>query len=450
VSTTLHYIRSNRVLIEGALQPATLEISDGKISRVITEDLARDPQPLVDYGSALIFPGLIDVHVHVNEPGRTQWEGFDTATRAAAAGGVTTIADMPLNSSPVTISPAALAEKRATADGKLWVHCAFHGGVVHGSARNVPLLVNEGVTAIKAFMVHSGIDDFPESHEPDLLQAMQLLAPTGVPLMVHAELPQGTPSPITSSRRHSDWLDSRPTEMETEAIAMLGHLAQKTGAHVHVVHVSSRQGVDAIRRLKNRHIRITAETCPHYLSFSNDDVRDGATEYKCAPPIREAEHRDALWRGLQEGVLDLVASDHSPSPPDLKQTHSGDFFAAWGGIASLQFLLPATWTGARERGVALEQLAQWLSTRPAHLLGLDDTKGYIDNGYDADLTIWDPEAEFVVTEDIILHRHKLTPYIARQLYGRVIATYVDGQLVHSDGTIHGAPAGRKIRREGLL
>lgn len=436
-------LRSARVAFGGRIAPAFVRVDGARIAAVADDpSLALDAR-LVDCGNDAIFPGVVDIHVHVNEPGRTDWEGFESATRAAAAGGTTTIVDMPLNSSPVSTTGEALRAKIAAARGKLHVDCAFHGGLVAGNAHRMEELAEAGAIAVKAFLVHSGLDEFTAAREEDLRPAMQALARLDMPLLAHAEVEIPRPALPAGSRSHAEWLRSRPEEMEVRAVELLVRLALETGARVHIVHVASERVLAVLDDARSRGARITAETCPHYLTFAAEGIPDGATLFKCAPPIREARHREALWEALRRGTLDLVASDHSPCPPSMKSLDAGDFSNSWGGIASLQFLLSATWTEARRRGMPLASLAEWLCAAPARIVGLA-TKGRIAPGMDADLVVWSPEAEFVVDESTIHHRHKRTPYEGRTLSGAVRATYVRGREVARDGAPADGPRGNLL------
>ena len=373
------------------------------------------------------MPGIVDTHVHVNEPGRTEWEGFETITRAAAAGGVTTILDMPLNSIPATTTVRALEEKRAAARSSSIVNVEFIGGVVPGNADDILPLADAGVRAFKCFLTPSGVPEFENVSEQDLREAFPLLAQSGLPLMVHAEDP-GCLLEGVASRKYADYLASRPVEAERSAIEMLVRLMEWCPTPVHVVHLSSDSSLDVVRAAKTKGLPLTVETCPHYLTFAAEEIPDGATEYKCAPPIRSAAERDALWDALIEGDIDLVASDHSPCPPSMKES-GGDFFGAWGGIASLQLTLPAVWTGARARGVKPERIAEWMCDRTAQLAGLSGKRGVIAEGGDADITIWNPDGRFVVAGKSLLHRHPVTPYEGRELFGKVEMTLVGGRTV---------------------
>ena len=429
-------IRSLRVLTPDGFRPATIHIDQGRISRLSDESPEALGDDTVDLGSLVVMPGLVDTHVHINEPGRTDWEGFATATRAAAAGGVTTLLDMPLNSVPATTSVAALAEKAAAARGKTWVDVGFIGGVVPGNAAALGDLARAGVLAFKCFMVPSGVPEFEHVTESDLREAMPMLADLGLPLMVHAELPNPIEAATLEATAgdptlYATYLASRPAAAEHEAVATVIRLAELSGARVHIVHVSSAATATIVAHARARAVRISAETCPHYLYFSNADVPNGATEYKCAPPIRDAANRDALWSALERSDLEMIVSDHSPCPPILKRRDVGDFFVAWGGIASLQLGASITWTLMHARGLGLERLAEWMSHVPARLAGLGARKGRIAPGYDADLVVFDPDAERTITPEMLLHRHPVTPYLGATLRGLVDATYVRGELAYS-------------------
>jgi allantoinase len=438
-------VRGRRIVLDGTDRPAALHIVDGRIAAVRDIDnLPASDRPgevieVVDAGDLVVSPGIVDSHVHINEPGRTEWEGFHTATRAAAAGGVTTIIDMPLNSVPATTDVAALEQKRRAARGQCHVDVGFWGGAVPG---NIPSgasgdcnvlesLVDAGVRGFKCFLVPSGVDEFQPVDEPHLRRALPVLAGRNVVLLVHAELPDRITLDTGQPASYRDYMATRPAAAEVDAIRLVAHLAGETGARVHIVHVSSAGGVDAVDEGRSAGVRITAETCPHYLTFSASDVPDGATEYKCAPPIRDLDHREALWRGLASGTLGMVASDHSPAPPALKCR--GDFVRAWGGIASIELGLPAVWTEARARGFGVADIARWMSEAPAALAGLSERKGRIALGYDADLVVWDPDQEFTVDVSQLQQRHKVTPYAGRQLRGAVRTTFVRGQRVWDRG-----------------
>jgi allantoinase len=421
-------IRGRGVVTQEGVRPASVHISGGLISRLGAWDDVPAGSTLVDAGECIVMPGLVDTHVHLNEPGRAEWEGFETGTRAAAAGGVTTILDMPLNSIPATTTAQALKTKRDTALGKTVVNVEYIGGVVPGNAAELEALRDAGVRAFKCFLSPSGVDEFPAVNERDLAEAFPVLARLGLPLMVHAEAPELLLPGRGSSRRYGDYLITRPVSAERAAITLVAGLMARFPTPVHIVHLSSASSLDVVRTARARGLPLTVETCPHYLTFAAEDIPDGATEYKCAPPIRDMSERDALWDAVIGGEIDLIASDHSPCPPEMKET-DGDFFPAWGGIASLQLSLAAVWTGARSRGLKPGRIAQWMSSAPAKLAGLSSRKGAIAAGYDADIVLWDPDAHFRVNPGELLHRHKVTPYAGRELFGKVSATYVAGQRI---------------------
>jgi allantoinase len=421
-------IRGRRVVTPEGMRAGSVHIADGQIVRVGASEEVPPNVPIVDAGESIVMPGLVDTHVHINEPGRTEWEGFETGTRAAAAGGVTTILDMPLNSIPATTTVNALEAKRQAAREKSVVNVEFIGGVVPGNAGDLEALRDAGVRAFKCFLSPSGVGEFPAVNESDLREAFPVLARLGLPLMVHAEDPACLLPSRGASRVYGDYLTTRPVAAERAAITLLVELMARSPTPVHIVHLSSATSLDIVRTARARGLPLTVETCPHYLTFAAEEIPDGATEYKCAPPIRDKAERDALWEAVIAGGIDLIASDHSPCLPAMKETE-GDFFSAWGGIASLQFSLSAVWTGARTRALKPGRIAQWMSAAPARLAGLQGRKGALAAGYDADITLWDPEASFVVNPTEILHRHKVTPYMGRELFGRVLATYVGGRRI---------------------
>ena len=379
-------LRSRRVVTPQGVHPATIHVRQGKIERVgAWEETTGD---LLDCGDSVILPGLVDSHVHINEPGRTEWEGFATATRAAAAGGITTLVDMPLNSIPATTTREALRAKVEVAQGKTRVDVGFWGGVVPGNAGELAGLLEGGVLGFKAFLVPSGVDEFQHVGEADLREALPILARQGSVLLAHAELP----GPIEAAagvwegagpaelREYDRYLRSRPDAAEVAAVELLVRLCRATGCRVHIVHVASAEVLPVLQQAREEGLPITAETCPHYLTFSADEIPDGAVTFKCAPPIRSRENREQLWEALRAGVLDLLASDHSPCPPGMKKIDAGDFRGAWGGIASLQLALAAVWTGARERGFTIPDLAEWMCAAPARLAGLGSAKGALLQG----------------------------------------------------------------------
>lgn len=450
-------IRGRHIVLPAGEGPAAIHIEGSTIARVgAYGDVASGGDEVIDADGLVVSPGIVDTHVHVNEPGRTEWEGFDTATRAAAAGGVTTIVDMPLNSIPATTTVDALVAKRNAARGQCHVDVGFWGGVVPGNDGDLDGLVDAGVRGFKCFLVPPGVDEFPAVDEHDLRRAMPTLARRGAPLLVHAESPrviaESAPQSAVRIPDYAHYLVSRPPEAEVDAIRMVVALARECGTRVHIVHVTSADAIAEIVEAKRAGAAITAETCPHYLTFAAEDVPDGATAFKCAPPIRESRHREALWDALRHGVLDLVATDHSPAPPSIKCP--GDFMRAWGGVASLELSLSAVWTSAAARrfrpGGELQpsgmrrDLVRWMSEAPASLAGLNGRKGRIAPGYDADLVIWDPDAEFTVDAAQLQQRHKITPYAGRGLSGRVMTTFVRGERVWDQGQLVRAGSGQLL------
>ena len=438
-------ILSTRVVTPGGTAPAAVAISDGVVTAIHDHGAGPDSPRRLDVGDAVLLPGGVDTHVHVNEPGRTEWEGFETATRAAAGGGITTIVDMPLNSVPVTTTTAALELKARAAAGHATIDYAFWGGVVPGNIDQLAPLARAGVRGFKCFLVPSGIDEFPPVGESQLRPAMSKLAGLGLPLLVHAELPgpiaRAGSSRGSDPRRYGSYLASRPRAAELEAVNLMLGLCRETGCRVHIVHVSAAETLGRLRDARRAGLPVTAETCPHYLTFAAEEILDGATAWKCAPPIRERSNREQLWDGLAQGTLDLVASDHSPAPPALKCLETGDFVRAWGGIASLELGLAATWTGARDRGRDLGDLARWCAERPARLAGLP-RKGRIAPGCDADLIVFDPDARFAVRPGQLRQRHPVTPYAGMTLAGVVRQTFVRGVCVYKEGDFPSGVIGR--------
>jgi allantoinase len=445
-------VRGDRVLTPYGEKRASIHIREGIITKVSDFEDIPDGWPVDDAGESVVMPGLVDTHVHINEPGRSDWEGFSSATRAAAAGGVTTLIEMPLNSIPATTTAAAYGQKVAATQGKLWVDVGFWAGVVPGNATELRSLWDAGAFGFKCFLVPSGVDEFAHVSESDLRVALPELAVLGAPLLAHAESPAPIEAALANlprnapANRHATWLASRPRAAENEAIALLLRLSRELNARVHIVHLASSDAVAQLQSAKSGSIMVSVETCPHYLTFAAEEIADGATELKCAPPIRERENREKLWAALGDGTIDLIASDHSPCPPEMKLREEGDFMRAWGGIASLQISLPAVWTEARARGYALTHVAQWICEGPARLAGLQKRKGAIAVGLDADLMIFDSAAKFRVEGEQLQHRHKLTPYAGRELAGVVEATFVRGHKVFERGAFAAAPTGRVLRR----
>ncbi len=422
-------IYSDRCWFEGKLQPATIVMDDGKIATVhqYKTEVAED------VGDNILMPGIIDAHVHVNEPGRTEWEGFDTATQAAAAGGITTIVDMPLNANPVTTTVVALDEKLAATKNKLHVNVGFYGGLIPGNQNDIEGLIQAGVLGIKCFLTHSGIDEFPNVKEKEMDVAMPIMAKYGLPLLAHCELSDTKVdnqfADFPNSYRY--YLASRPKAWENEAIELMIKLCRKHNCKTHIVHVSSAEALTAIGKAKEEGLPLTAETCAHYIYFNAEDIPDSNCLYKCAPPIREKENNDLLKEALKTGVLDFIATDHSPAPPDIKELTSGNLMKAWGGIAGLQFLLPAAWTGMKGT-MSVEKFIPLLTAHPARFLQVGNRKGKLAVGYDADLTVWNPEEQFEVNAKDILQRYDCSPYNGQTLSGVVEQTIVNGITVYQN------------------
>lgn len=445
--------RSTRVLTPDGLAPATVIAEQGLVTALSRWSDVPPNSELHDFGEAILLPGLVDSHVHINEPGRTEWEGFETATRAAAAGGVTTLVDMPLNCVPETINVAALETKRDAAQGKAWVDWAAWGGVVRGNAAALQPLARAGVAGFKCFLIHSGIDGFSWVDESDLRPALEVLRGSGLPLLAHAEIADPVNAATASLnaqnadwRKYSTYLASRPDEAETEAIALLIQLAEEFQTPIHIVHLSSAQALPMIAGARQRGVPVTVETCVQYLCFAAEEIPDGATEFKCAPPIRGIENREMLWSALENGLIDMVTTDHSPCPPAMKRRDQGRWDLAWGGIASLGLALPVLWTAMQQRGIKIERVAEWMAAAPARLAGLSGRKGALAPGADADFAVFDPDAFWTVTTEDLHFRHKLSPYLGAHLRGRVRETWLRGERIFSDGQFSNAPRGQERGR----
>jgi allantoinase len=440
-------VLGRRVVTPSGVREAAIVVEDGRISAVVERAKAPVAARVVDAGDLVVLPGLVDAHVHINEPGRTEWEGFLSATEAAAVGGTTTLVDMPLNSIPATTSASALGSKQAAARDRLHVDCAFWGGVVPDNTAQLGPLVDAGVAGFKCFLVPSGVDEFAHVDEAALRRAMPILARRGVPLLVHAELASavlGGGDPHT----YATYLASRPTSWENDAIRLMVDLCRETGCAVHIVHLSSAEALPVLEEARAQGLPLTVETCPHYLHFAAEDVPEGRTDFKCSPPIRGRANRERLWQGLASGTIDMVVSDHSPCTPHLKRLETGDFLQAWGGIASLQFRLPVTWTEARGRGHGFEGLALWLCEKPASLAGLGERKGRIALGQDADFVLFDPDAELRIEPDAVRHRHKLTPYAGARLQGVVRTTILRGTVVYDGSRLTAERQGQILKGKG--
>jgi len=442
---------SRRIVTPQGVRPGAVLVAEGKFHAIVASDAIPHDAVLEDFGDLALLPGLFDSHVHINEPGRTEWEGFRTATRAAAAGGFTTLVDMPLNSVPPTTNVAALEAKRHAALGQCRVDLGAWGGVVHNNQNEIEPLAGAGVLGFKCFLVHPGVDEFTMVGERELRAALPHVAKTGLPLLVHAELP----GPIEAGagdlergdwNRYGTWLRSRPDEAELAAIRLMISLCRKYKFRLHIVHVASAQAVALLCAARKEGLPVTSETCPHYLHFAAEDIADGATQFKCAPPIRTRANREQLWQALRDGVLDMIVTDHSPCPPDMKL---GTFQTAWGGIASLSMALPIIWTEASRRGFTLADIARWMAQESAHLAGLGDRKGAIAKDRDADFVVLDAEAEFTVTEDRLHHRHAVSPYLGESLRGVVKRTYLRGELIFEEGTFPGENRGIELQRSAV-
>ena len=437
-------IRGRRVVLPDEVGPCSIFIRDGRIVSVRNYNEFESGCEVVDADAgSVVMPGLVDTHVHVNSPGRTEWEGFQSATLAAAAGGVTLLVDMPLNSIPATTSLAGFKTKIETAQNNCFVDVAFWGGVVPGNTAELAKMFEAGVVGFKCFLVPSGVDEFPHVSEDDLREAMPELARLDALLIVHAELPGPIKATGDAAADYGTFLASRPRAAENEAIELMIRLSDEFNTRVHIVHLSSAEAVPLLREARAAGVKITAETCPHYLHFAAEEIATGATEFKCCPPIREHDNQDKLWDGLVDGTIDMIVSDHSPCPGEMKLRETGDFMNAWGGIASLQLRLPVVWTEARRRGLTLQEMVRWLCANPSKQVSLDSRKGAIAAGYDADLVIWDPSREFTVSAARLHHRHKITPYEGEILTGVVQKTFLRGQKIYDGGHV-GEPKGNLL------
>ena len=436
---------SHRTWVNDQLQPASLRIRGDRITAV---EIGKKIPGAIDYGEAVIMPGVIDAHVHINEPGRTNWEGFDTATRAAAAGGITTLVDMPLNSSPVVTTVAAFDKKVEAAKGQLHVNCGFWAGAVNSDTHQLKALLEAGCLGVKVFLSHSGIDEFPNISLDDLGKVMAAMAAYNKPLLAHCELDHlpATDAINAAPRSYAAYLASRPNAWENEAIKTFVALGEQHHCTIHIVHLSATDLVPWLAAKKKIFPKLTVETCPHYLTFIAEDIADGNTLLKCAPPIRNRENNEELKKAVADGVIDFIASDHSPALPSLKGIDHGRFDQAWGGIAGLQWLLPASWS-ALKTTIKLEEFIPLLTSRPATFLGVNDEVGIIAPGYRADLTVWRPEKLLTVQTRHVQHRHKITPYLGMQLSGEVISTFVNGMPVWKNGMLQNQNEGRILLRE---
>jgi len=442
---------SRQVVTSQGIRPGAILVEGERILAVAKPGEVPANATCEDFGNAALLPGLVDSHVHINEPGRADWEGFYTATQAAAAGGYTTLVDMPLNCVPATTNVGALEEKRRAALSRCWIDWAAWGGLVPDNRDQIAELARTGVAGFKCFLVHPGIEEFAMVSEPDLREALPIVAKSGLPLLVHAEL--GGPIEAATARlKDDDWcsyrtyLQSRPDKAERDAIELMLALCREYGFRLHIVHLATGSALEILATARADGLSVSVETCPHYLHIAAESIPDGATQCKCAPPIRDKANRDQLWQGLKDGVIDMVVTDHSPCPPVMKRQQEGDFRNAWGGITSLSMALPVMWTEAKQRGFSLTHLARWMAERPAWLAGCSSQKGCLAAGCDADFVVFDAEAEFTVKRDRLHHRHKISPYLGETLRGRVRRTYMRGRLVFHDGEFVGVPAGRELPR----
>lgn len=455
-------LKCRRVITPTGERPATVVVVDGRISAVAPFDPPVNLPTTILAG--VLMPGLVDTHVHINEPGRTDWEGFDTATHAAAAGGITTLVDMPLNCIPVTTNANALGTKLACLGQKLWVDCGYWGGATADNLNDLPDLIAAGVLGAKSFTIHSGIEEFQAVTETQLRDAMRVLARAGLPHLVHAELepqlePQTMPSPTQPShddtanigRSYAQFLASRPKQWENDAITMVirvMRLLRNEGLtpHAHIVHLSSSEALPLIKAARDEGLKLTVETCPHYLTLAAETIPDGGTLYKCCPPVRERDNQARLWQGLRDGLIDFIVSDHSPCTPQLKALESGDIGAAWGGISALQFGLSLIWSAAQQQGFDLLTVARWMAEKPAEIAGLGAYKGKIAAGYDADFCLFDPTTQYTITAENIQHKHKISPYIGTTVQGQVKQTWLRGEAIYSANQYLGRARGKSLLR----
>jgi allantoinase len=439
-------IYSKRVVLPTEIGAFSITIADGKIAAIQKGKIEPKDLPFYDYNNSVIMPGIIDPHVHINEPGRTEWEGFYTGTTAAAAGGITTLVDMPLNSSPVTINVQELEKKLVATKGKLHVNSGFWGGIIPGNTADLLPLAKAGVLGFKAFLTHSGIDEFPNADEATLRAAYEALKGTDLPILAHCELTTGTydEALVQNPTNYQAYLQSRPRKWENDAVDLMLKLAEEYQHPTHIVHLSSSDSLEAIRAAKKRGVPVTIETCPHYICFHAEAIPNGDTRYKCAPPIREKANNELLWEALLDGTLDFIGSDHSPAPPNIKALDTGNFKEAWGGISGIQFTLSALWTEGQKYGLGLERLRTILCEAPAKFIAYEAEIGKIKVGYAADFVIWSPETSYLVTQEQIEAKHKVSPYEGKTLQGLVEATIVNGNLVWEDGHLNKKNQGRLL------
>jgi allantoinase len=440
-------IYSTRCFINNKFIEATLHIQNQKIFAIYFAKKKLENIPFLDCSNLIVMPGIIDAHVHINEPGRENWEGFYTATKAAAIGGVTTLIEMPLNANPVTTNATAFLTKQESSKNKLHVNCGFYGGIIPTNASDIEELIKEGVFGIKGFLTHSGIDEFPNIDKAQLEKIAPILKKYDTPLLLHCELTDEEVPVVRNPKSYQEYLLSRPQHWETNAIDLALEIQEKYDIKVHIVHLSASEGIERIKNRKKSTDKLTVETCPHYLYFNAEEIPDAAPIYKCAPPIREKQNNRLLWDYLLNDGFNFLGSDHSPAPPERKQLESGDFFKAWGGIAGLQFTLPVLWTAGKKRGLDLEKLLSLLTEKPAKFLGLEHRKGELKEGFDADICVFNEEEEFTVVKNCIEHKHKATPYIDQTLKGKIIHTFVNGVQVVKDSKLKELNAGKLLLKK---
>ncbi len=446
-------LQSKNVIVDGEMKAACVEVKGDFVYAIHPYGQQLNCE-VKDYAEHVIMPGLVDSHVHINEPGRTEWEGFNTATQAAAAGGITALVDMPLNCIPVTTTKAAFQEKLDSVDDKLWVDCGFWGGVIPQNIDDLDELLCAGVLGVKSFLIDSGIEEFPNVEAKDIRAAMPILAKHDVPYLIHAELDCGHFDDVEITKEYNTFLESRPKSWENNAISLMVDMARESkekgdNCKVHIVHLSSDEALETIAQAKSEGLRFTAETCPHYLTIASENIPDGKTLFKCCPPIREKKNREHLWQAVTDGRLDFIVSDHSPCTPDLKHIDTGDIEKAWGGISALQFGISLIWTEARERGFSLVDITRLMSTETAKFAGLDSVKGAIKVGNHADFLVFDPNTQFTITNEMIKHRHHITPYAGRTVTGQVQHTFVRGHHVYQQDQFIDSPKGRPLLKGQL-
>ncbi|RLD29238.1 MAG: allantoinase AllB [Bacteroidetes bacterium] len=440
-------IHSNKCFINNQFVEATLYIKNKKIHQIFKGLNTIKNITFLDYDNLIVMPGIIDAHVHINEPGREDWEGFETATKAAAIGGVTTLIEMPLNANPVTTTANAFKLKQKAADQKLHVNCGFYGGVIPTNANDIEDLINEGVFGIKGFLTHSGIDEFPNITKAYLEEIAPILKKYDIPLLLHCELSDENVPKVINTKSYSEYLHSRPQHWETNAIDLALDIQKRFDIRVHIVHLSASDGLERIKIRKQLTNKLTVETCSHYLYFNAEDIPDASPIYKCAPPIREKANNNLLWNALLNDEFNFLSSDHSPAPPERKQLEKGDFFKAWGGISGLQFTLPILFSQGQKIGLTLEKLIPLLTENPAKFLELERQKGKLQEGFDADITVWNDSEAFTITEESIQHKHKATPYLNETLFGKVIHTFVNGVQVVKNSELNELKAGKLLLKK---